>query len=160
MEAKTQKSALNDSLKAETQKVMTEQPAAPSKATKPKPRSAKPAAKPAAKAMPAKAAPVKKTAPPAPKAQPKKAEAPKVAEKKQPKQKVVRDSFTMPENEYSMLAGLKKKCLAAGVAVKKSELLRAGLKVLSGMTQANLNKHLSELAEIKTGRPAKAKKGR
>jgi outer membrane biosynthesis protein TonB len=150
MVAKTQKSALNATLKAEEKKVMAKKPAATSKVTKLTPRAAKPAPKPT---------PAKQAAQPAPKPQPKKAETPKV-EKKQPKQKVVRDSFTMPEDEYSMIAALKKKCLAAGVAVKKSELLRAGLKVLSGMTQANLSKHLSELAEIKTGRPAKAKKGK
>ena len=150
MVAKTQKSALNASLKAEEKKVMAKQPAATSKVTKLKPRAAKPAPKPI---------PAKQAAQPAPKPQPKKAETPKM-EKKQPKQKVVRDSFTMPEDEYSMIAALKKKCLAAGVAVKKSELLRAGLKALSGMTQANLNKHLSALPEIKTGRPAKDKKGK
>lgn len=149
MVAKTQKSALNASLKAEEKKVMAKHPAATSKVTKLNPRVVKPSAT---------ATPAKQAAKPAPKAQPKKAEAPKKVEKKQPKKKIIRDSFTMPENEYSMIAALKKKCLMAGVAVKKSELLRAGLKVLSGMTQANLNKHLSDLAEIKTGRPAKAKK--
>ena len=157
MVAKAQKSALNASLKAEEKKVIAKKPAATSQAAKSKPRVVKVIP---VKAAPAKATPIKQAAKPAQKPQPIKAETPTKSDKKQPKQKVVRDSVTMPKNEYSMIAALKKQCLAAGVAVKKSELLRAGLKVLSGMTQANLNKQLSELAEIKTGRPAKAKKGK
>lgn len=152
MVAKTRKSALNTPLKAVEKKVMAKKPAATSQATKSKPR--------VVKTPPVKASPAKQAAKPTPIPQPIKAEAPKKADKKQPKNKVVRDSFTMPENEYSVIAALKKKCLAAGVAVKKSELLRAGLKALSGMTQTNLNKHLSALPEIKTGRPAKSRKGK
>src|SRR5712692_8801527 len=47
-------------------------------------------------------------------------------EKSAKKAKVVRDSFTMPEADHGKLAELKSKCLAAGVSVKKSELLRIG----------------------------------
>jgi acetylornithine/succinyldiaminopimelate/putrescine aminotransferase len=118
--------------------------------------------------MPKKTAVAKKT--PAPKskvAKPavarktvKKAAQPKKVEKKQAKQNVVRDSFTMPEDEYRVLSEIKKKCLAGGIDVKKSELLRAGLQSLAGMTQAALKKQLSKLAEIKTGRPAKSSKGK
>lgn len=84
----------------------------------------------------------------------------KKVEKKNHKQKIIRDSFTMPENDYNILAALKKKCLAGGIAVKKSELLRAGLKSLAGMSQLALKKELSKLDEIKIGRPAKVSKGK
>lgn len=68
--------------------------------------------------------------------------------------KMVRDSFTMPENDYANLAVLKKKCLEAGVHVKKSELLRAGLLCLSKLGSAALIKEVEHVEVIKTGRPA------
>jgi len=51
---------------------------------------------------------------------------------------MVRDSFSMPENDYSQFAALKRKCLLAGVHVKKSELLRAGLLCLSKLSDSEL----------------------
>ncbi|MDW5418696.1 hypothetical protein R6242_19190 [Iodobacter sp. CM08] len=70
------------------------------------------------------------------------------------KTKLVRDSFTIPELEYAQLAALKQRCLAAGVAVKKSELLRAGLQALALMPEAVLIGQLATLEKLKTGRPA------
>jgi hypothetical protein len=78
-----------------------------------------------------------------------------VKAEKSRKVNMVRDSFTMPENDYAQLAELKKKCLQAGVHVKKSELLRAGLKLLSGLPGAALLKAVEQVEKIKTGRPAK-----
>jgi hypothetical protein len=69
--------------------------------------------------------------------------------------KIVRDSFTMPQDEYKLLSELKKKCLSQGIDVKKSELLRAGLKSLAKLNLATLKKQLSALPQIKTGRPSK-----
>lgn len=76
-------------------------------------------------------------------------------EDKPQKIKMVRDSFTMPETDYAKIAELKKRCLQAGVHVKKSELLRAGLSSLSGMSDSALVKALKQVEIIKTGRPAK-----
>lgn len=70
------------------------------------------------------------------------------------KTKLVRDSFTIPELEYAQLAALKQRCMAAGVAVKKSELLRAGLQALALMPEAILIGQLEGLEKLKTGRPA------
>ena len=70
--------------------------------------------------------------------------------------KMVRDSYTMPENDYAQLAELKKKCLQSGVHVKKSELLRAGLLSLSGLPNAALIKAVEQVEKLKTGRPAKS----
>jgi len=149
MDDNTQKTALTESLKAEEKKVMTKKPAVARK----KPAVAR--KKPTPKPKVAKAAVVRK-----PVKTVKKTAGPKKDVKKQTKQKVIRDSFTMPENEYRVLSEIKKKCLAGGIDVKKSELLRAGLQSLADMSQAALKKQLSKLVEIKIGRPAKPSKGK
>lgn len=74
---------------------------------------------------------------------------------KQKKVKMVRDSFNMPEFDYAKIAELKKKCLAAGVHVKKSELLRLGLTHLSKLSNTALLRSVKQIERIKTGRPAK-----
>lgn len=71
------------------------------------------------------------------------------------KVKVVRDSFTMPQDEYRKIGEIKEICLKAGLPVKKSEVLRAGLSILSGLSAARMKKVLSGLEKIKTGRPKK-----
>ena len=75
--------------------------------------------------------------------------------KKEHKEKVVRDSFTMPQSEYQKIAEIKETCLKAGLPVKKSEVLRAGLKALVEMNAAQLKRSLAGLEKIKTGRPKK-----
>jgi hypothetical protein len=72
------------------------------------------------------------------------------------KDKVVRDSFTMPKSDYAKIAELKQRCLEAGVSVKKSELLRAGLALLAAASAKQLLAAVSELDTVKTGRPAKS----
>ncbi|WP_321960481.1 hypothetical protein [Paraburkholderia sp. J7] len=90
---------------------------------------------------------------------PAEAAAPAVAEKvktkRVKKEKVVRDSFTMPKADYQRIALLKRKCLEAGVAVKKSEILRAGLQLLESAPQKRLLAAIAALETVKTGRPAK-----
>lgn len=129
-------------------------------AAKPKPAAAKPLSKPAAVKAPK---PLAKAAKPAAKPvkpvdAPKPAEAAaKVAVKavKKPKLKVVRDSFTMPHSEYLKIAEIKEIGLKAGLQVKKSEVLRAGVIALCAMDEAQLKQALSGLDKIKTGRPNK-----
>lgn len=75
--------------------------------------------------------------------------------KKNHKKKVVRDSFTMPQNEYAKIAEVKAICLKAKMHVKKSEVLRAGLKMLAELNAAQLKQKLASLEKIKTGRPHK-----
>jgi hypothetical protein len=75
--------------------------------------------------------------------------------KKVQKKKVIRDSFTMPQNEYSKIAEIKAICLKSKMHVKKSEVLRAGLKMLAGLNAAQLKQKLGSLEKIKTGRPHK-----
>jgi hypothetical protein len=76
--------------------------------------------------------------------------------------KVVRDSFTMPLADYALIGELKRRCLALGMAMKKSELLRAGLVALNRLPDAALFQVAAAVESVKTGRPAgrKKRKGR
>ena len=104
----------------------------------------KPVAKPAAKAKPiATKGNIKKTA----KKDTKKAKPEKV--------KMERDSFTMPKDEYAQLTLLKARLTAMGQPAKKSELLRAGIKLLVAMSDNTLKTTLAKIPVIKTGRPNK-----
>ena len=76
------------------------------------------------------------------------------APKKVSKGKVIRDSVTMPIEDYERLGALKKKSLTLGIAIKKSELLRAGLITLQRLTNEDLTRVLALVEKIKTGRPA------
>ncbi|MEA3117119.1 MAG: hypothetical protein QOI13_389 [Paraburkholderia sp.] len=76
--------------------------------------------------------------------------------KRAKKEKVVRDSFTMPKSDYEKLAKLKQKCLDAGIAAKKSELLRAGLLMLDSAPVKRMLATMSAIETVKTGRPAKS----
>lgn len=67
--------------------------------------------------------------------------------------KLVRDSFTMPEQEYAILGTVKQACLKAGFEVKKSELLRIGVALLGQLDIAALRAVLDDLPQLKTGRP-------
>ena len=122
-----------------TTRKIAKQPAAKKTSVAAKPvATSRPATKPAAKAasgsVPVKAA--------------KKA-------KKEHKAKVVRDSFTMPQDEYQKIAEIKAACLKAKLHVKKSEVLRAGLKLLAELDATRLTLVLKSLEKIKTGRPNK-----
>ena len=77
------------------------------------------------------------------------------AKMKTEKVKMERDSFTMPKDEYAQIAILKKRLETLGKPVKKSELLRAGLKLLAGMNDVALQAGLAAIPVIKTGRPKK-----
>ena len=72
------------------------------------------------------------------------------------KPKMVRDSFTIPKDEYAALAELKQRCAKLAQPSKKSELLRAGIKALATMSDKSLLAALKAIPAIKTGRPKKA----
>jgi len=73
------------------------------------------------------------------------------------KPKLVRDSFTIPKSEYGVLAALKERAVKLSNPAKKSELLRAGVKALSAMSDVAFVAALKAVPTIKTGRPAKHK---
>jgi len=72
------------------------------------------------------------------------------------KDKLVRDSFTMPESDFKLIAEIKRRALGMEKVVKKSEVLRAGLTALQTLPEAQLKALLDNLPVIKTGRPKKA----
>ena len=146
--------------------VVAEQPAAEKVAVK-----RTPAKKAVAKKATAKKASVKKVAAkktPAKKVTAKKATAKKASPSrakptapvsapatKAKKVKLVRDSFTMPANEYQILQDIKKASLKAGVEVKKSELLRIGVGLLKTLSVAQIDAARSALTKLRAGRPKK-----
>jgi len=71
------------------------------------------------------------------------------------KVKLVRDSFTMPGNEYQVLLDIKKAALKAGIELKKSELLRIGIGMLKSLTVAQLDQSRAALTKLSAGRPKK-----
>ncbi|WCM91360.1 hypothetical protein M5C99_13150 [Acidovorax sp. NCPPB 2350] len=90
---------------------------------------------------------------PATTATPKRAKAIAPPDSKPRKPKLVRDSFTIPKDEYAAIDELKQRLAERGTPAKKSELLRAGLKLLSSLTDAALEKAMQAVPSIKTGRP-------
>lgn len=118
-----------------------------------------PPAKRAARAPARKAAPAAKTKPagkakaaaPAPAVEP----APVVAAKpaKAHKPKLVRDSFTIPKDEYQVIDALKQRALGLEQHVRKSELLRAGIRVLAALNDKAFLKAIDAVPTLKTGRP-------
>ena len=120
------------------------QAASPTKTVRRAPKSktsAKPVRKAAAKAVPA---PAGQTVSGAASAKPQRA-----------KDKLVRDSFTMPSADFALIQKLKDRALGFKRATKKSELLRAGLQALASLSNSQLQAQLGQLAAIKTGRPKK-----
>jgi hypothetical protein len=73
---------------------------------------------------------------------------------KEKKPKLVRDSFTIPKNEYAAIDALKARALTLGMAIKKSELLRAGLMLLDSLSDTRLKSALASVPTLKTGRPS------
>jgi hypothetical protein len=135
-------------------KQVTKKPATPTKAVVKSP--AEPPANAAAK-LPAKAAvkaivkaPVKDVVKSLAKTQIKPAKP-----TKEKKSKLVRDSFAIPKGEYTVLDDLKHRAGRLSTQIKKSELLRAGIKALAAMSDSAFLSALKLVPTIKTGRPAK-----
>lgn len=109
-------------------------------------KAARKTARPAAKSRPL---------PPPPPVQAVKKDAKEAKEAKEKKPKLVRDSFTIPKTEYAVLEALKQRAAQAGAPAKKSEVLRAGIKALAGLTDAAFVDAMKAVPSLKTGRPAK-----
>jgi hypothetical protein len=106
------------------------------------------AAKPAAKKSPVSKSPAVRKSPAV------KTAAAKPAKDKKPK--LVRDSFTFPKAEYDVLEAMKQRATKLKVTVKKTELLRAGIKSLAALGDAAFLSAIAAVPSLKTGRPAKA----
>ena len=88
-----------------------------------------------------------------PAATPVKAAAVPIGKPPKVKHKLVRDSFTMPQSDFELIDVLKQRAMNFRHAVKKSELLRAGLQVLAALPDVQLEKALARITPLKTGRP-------
>lgn len=77
-----------------------------------------------------------------------------IKKRKPQKLKVIRDSFSFPEHDYRKISEIKKNCLAAGIHIKKSEILRAGLYLLSQMNLDELKQAVEKIEKVRTGRPS------
>ena len=69
------------------------------------------------------------------------------------KHKLVRDSFTLPKDEDGVLVGLKQRAGNLVHHAKKSEILRAGVQLLSALPDAGFLAALKAVPSLKTGRP-------
>lgn len=87
------------------------------------------------------------------KAKPSKADRKSGAGNRAGRMKTIRDRFNMPADDYALIAALKKRALDASTRVKKSELLRAGLRVLSTLSDDAFKAALAAISAVKTGRP-------
>jgi hypothetical protein len=68
--------------------------------------------------------------------------------------KVIRDSFTLPAQDYELITRIKQRCLQAALNATKSEVIRAGLHALDQMEDEELLAMIGSLEKVKTGRPA------
>jgi hypothetical protein len=73
------------------------------------------------------------------------------------REKLVRDGFTFPANEYERIGAMKKRALALGGDAKKSEIVRAALNQLATLANAEFMVALAAVPRIKTGRKKKDK---
>jgi len=70
------------------------------------------------------------------------------------KEKVIRDSFTLPSDDYELIATIRQRCLKSAVNATKSEVIRAGLHILQSLSDEELLRAIESLEKVKTGRPA------
>ncbi len=73
------------------------------------------------------------------------------------KVKLVRNNFSLPASEHSLLLDLKKRAKKLDKEFKKSEILRAGVAHLVSMADSVLVAALNQVERVKTVRPAKKK---
>ncbi|MBD8525855.1 hypothetical protein [Pseudomarimonas arenosa] len=64
----------------------------------------------------------------------------------------VKDRFRMPEDDYALIAELKKRAKKAGRKTAKSELLRAGLRLLNALDPVELLGMLEQLPALDKAR--------
>jgi len=75
---------------------------------------------------------------------------------KEKKHKLVRDSITVPKAEYQVLEAMKHRAAQLKVTVKKTELIRAGMKHLATLPDEVFLAAIAAVPSLKTGRPAKS----
>lgn len=74
------------------------------------------------------------------------------AAEKPRKSKRVRDSFSMPKAEYAVLDQLKQRAALLERPAKKNELVRAGVQLLTALSDAQFLAALAQLPSLKSDR--------
>jgi hypothetical protein len=68
------------------------------------------------------------------------------------KEEVVRANFTVLQSDIDLIDAVKKRCLLLGIETNKSELVRAGIDVLTKLSDTKLRDILASLPKPKIGR--------
>ena len=68
--------------------------------------------------------------------------------------KVVRDAYSMPVEDHELVEAARKRAGRNGLLVTKSEVVRAGLRLIAGLEDAHFIEALEAVEKLKTGRPA------
>lgn len=72
------------------------------------------------------------------------------------RKKVIRDNFSMPENDYALIEEIRERLIKDHAIVRnKSEILRAGLKVLQTLNSGELLDAAEKVELLKPGRRPK-----
>ncbi len=69
------------------------------------------------------------------------------------RRKMVRDSFTMPREDFDQVVALKRRAEKLGRPARKSEVLRAGVHALAALDDTQFVALLEGLVVVKKGRP-------
>jgi Arc/MetJ-type ribon-helix-helix transcriptional regulator len=67
--------------------------------------------------------------------------------------KIIRDSFSLPEQDRAQIDALIVRAEKRGIRVTRSEIVRTGISVLASLSDAQLAKAIQTIERIKTGRP-------
>lgn len=70
-----------------------------------------------------------------------------------PTVRVVREAFTLPENEQQQIETIRERALQQAVYATKSEVMRAGLLLVSELDDQQLMQLLERVEKVRTGRP-------
>jgi len=128
--------------------------AAPAGRTPPRKKAA---ARPSVKSAAATPSPAPAAAQPVPKARVAAAKSTATDRTGKPqKLKLVRDTFTMPKPEHGAIGVLKTRASRLGRPAKKNEILRAGLKALEALSDAEFLACVSSLSPTRPADDAKA----
>lgn len=71
----------------------------------------------------------------------------------EPIAKVVREAFTLPENEQQQIEVIRERALQQAIYATKSEVMRAGLLLVAELDDQQLMQLLERVEKIRTGRP-------
>lgn len=65
---------------------------------------------------------------------------------------VIRDTFSLPHDDYALIDELRQTAARQGVIATKSEMVRAGLRLLRSMEALDVSKAVLQLERLKPGR--------